>query len=208
MASGRVDLVGAGAPAAAAEAPAASAPAVNTNGVLFWPVATIALLADLATKAFAEAVLGPAGFPHRVLGDAVRLTLVYNPGAAFGLSLGPYSRGIFLTLTAVILRVLWLLYRRTPDRHNARVAALALLMGGALGNAVDRVRSAQGVVDFLDLGVGAHRWPTFNLADVAVTTGAVLLFTVLWREDEEQDAARAAAAPGAPAADADAARAA
>jgi signal peptidase II len=88
--------------------------------------------------------------------------------------------------------VLWLLYRRTPDRHNARVTALALLMGGALGNAVDRVRSAQGVVDFLDLGVGAHRWPTFNLADVAVTTGAVLLFTVLWREDEEENAGRAA----------------
>lgn len=163
---------------------AAPAAAVNTNGVLFWPVAVLVLLADLATKALAEAALGPPGFAHRLVGDAVRLNLVYNPGAAFGLSLGPYSRAIFLALTAVILRVLWALYRTTRDRDNGRVFALALLVAGALGNAVDRVRSAQGVVDFVDVGIGPHRWPTFNLADVAVTFGAVLLFAALWRDEQ------------------------
>jgi signal peptidase II len=168
---------------------------VNTNGVLFWPVAVLVGLADLATKAFAEAALGAPGFPHRVLGDAVRFTLVYNPGAAFNLHLGPYSRGIFLALTAVVLRVLWGLYRRTPDRDNLRVLALALLCSGAVGNAIDRVRSAQGVVDWLDVGVGAHRWPTFNVADVAVTAGAVLLFRVLWREERAAAAAPARAEP-------------
>ncbi len=161
---------------------------VNTNGVVFWPVTTFVLLADLATKALAEFLLASsAGYPTRVVGDVVRLSLVYNPGAAFGLSLGPHSRLIFLVLTAVILRVLWLLYRRTRDRDNARVLSLALLVGGALGNATDRVRSPLGVVDFLDLGVGPHRWPTFNLADVAVTTGAVVLFRVLWREEQEAE---------------------
>jgi signal peptidase II len=166
----------------------------NTNGVVFWPVAVLAFLADLVTKAFAEAALGAPGFPHRVLGDAVRFTLVYNPGAAFSLHLGPYSRGIFLVLTAVVLRVLWSLYKRTHDRDNARVLALALLCGGAVGNAVDRVRSAQGVVDWLDIGFGPYRWPTFNVADVAVTAGAAMLFVVLWREERDPAPASAEAA--------------
>ena len=157
--------------------------AVSTNGVVFWPVAVLVVLADLVTKALAQAALGPPGWPTPVLGDAVRFTLVYNPGAAFGLHVGPYSRGIFLALTAVVLRVVWTLYRRTRDRDNARTLACALLSGGAVGNAVDRVRSARGVVDFVDVGAGALRWPTFNMADVAVTTGAALLFAVLWREE-------------------------
>jgi signal peptidase II len=200
MASGPAELVpgvvgdGARVSAAVSAADAARADAVNTNGVVFWPVAVIVLLADLATKALAEAALGPAGFAHRIVGDVVRLNLVYNPGAAFGLTLGPYSRAIFLALTVVILRALWALYRTTRDRDDKRVLALALLAGGAVGNAVDRVRSSMGVVDFLDVGVGPHRWPTFNLADVAVTTGAVLLFSVLWR-DEHAGAERPPAAP-------------
>lgn len=164
-------------------APLPGAADANTNGVVFWPVAVAVGLTDLATKALAEAALGPPGFAHRVLGDAVRVTLLYNPGAAFNLYLGPYSRAIFLALTAVVLRALWTLYRRTRDRDNARVLALALLSAGAVGNAIDRLRSAQGVVDWLDVGVGAHRWPTFNVADAAVTIGAALLFAVLWRDE-------------------------
>lgn len=185
MASGRAELVAGG---AGADGAGADATAANTNGVVFWPVVVVVLLADLATKAFAESALGPAGFAHRIVGDVVRFNLVYNPGAAFGLTLGPYSRAIFLALTAVILRVLWALYRTTRDRHDARVFALGLLVAGAVGNAIDRVRSPSGVVDFLDVGVGAHRWPTFNLADVAVTAGAVLLFVVLWREEQRTPA--------------------
>lgn len=178
----------------AAHADPARDPA-NTNGVVFWPVAVLVVLADLATKALAEAALGAPGYPHRVLGDAVRVTLLYNPGAAFNLDLGPYSRGLFLALTAVVLRALWALYRRTRDRDNVRVFAVALLCAGAVGNAIDRVRSAQGVVDWLDLGFGAHRWPTFNLADVAVTVGAALLFVVLWREEQTPDTSPASQLP-------------
>jgi signal peptidase II len=118
-----------------------------------------------------------------VYGETVRLTLVYNPGAAFGLHLGPYSRWIFLSLTVGVLSILWRLYRQTRDRDNLRTFALALVCGGAIGNALDRLRSADGVVDFLDLGSGAVRWPTFNLADVAVSVGAFLLAWVLWGDD-------------------------
>lgn len=182
---------------------AAGAPAEpSTNGVVFWPVAVAVFLADLITKALAAAALWPRGLPHPVLGDGVRLTLVYNPGAAFGLHLGPHSRWLFLALTAAVLRVLWRLYRRTRDRDNVRTVALALLCAGAVGNAVDRVRSSEGVIDFIDLGIGALRWPTFNLADVAVTGGAALLAWVLWGADDADGVASAlqrAPAPGSPA---------
>ena len=188
--------------AAQADAPGAA----NTNGVVFWPVLVLVLLVDLVTKAVAVSALTCCGFPYEIVGDRVRLTLVYNPGAAFGLHLGAYSRWIFLALTAVVLRVLWHLYRRTPDRANGRVLAIALVMAGALGNAVDRLRSSQGVIDFLDVGVGAWRWPTFNVADVAVTTGAALLAWTLWGEEDEAPA-HAASAPLVPAPDgADASR--
>ena len=152
----------------------------NTNGLVFWPVTLAVVLADVVTKAMAVYTLHPAGVPYSVYGDAVRLTLVYNP---FGLHLGPHSRGIFLALTAGVLAILWKLYRQTRDRDNLRTFALAMVCGGAVGNALDRLRSVDGVVDFLDLGTSAVRWPTFNLADVAVSMGAFLLAWVLWGDD-------------------------
>jgi signal peptidase II len=56
-----------------------------------------------------------------------------------------------------------------------------------LGNVIDRIRSAEGVVDFLDFGIGQLRWPVFNIADTAVTIGAVLLLASLWAEDKRRD---------------------
>jgi len=58
-----------------------------------------------------------------------------------------------------------------------------MILGGAFGNLIDRLRSGQGVVDFIDVGIGEHRWPTFNIADIGVSCGAVLLAWILWRED-------------------------
>jgi signal peptidase II len=167
--------------------------------VVFWPVAAFVVLADVITKAMAVYTLHPVGLPHEVFGDAVRLTLVYNPGAAFGLHVGPHSRWVFLALTALVLLALWRLYGQTRDRDNVRTASLALVCGGAVGNAIDRVRSADGVVDFIDIGAGLARWPTFNLADVAVSSGAFLLAWVLWGEERAAAgtsvAAEAAEAP-------------
>lgn len=151
---------------------------------VFWGVAASVLLADAFTKVLAVDRLAPAYLPRPVLGDGVRLTLVYNPGAAFGLHLGAQSRWIFVALTLVALTVLWRLYLDTPLSHRARTLALALVAGGAMGNLLDRLKSMRGVVDFIDIGVGAWRWPTFNVADIAVTSGAILLGWVLWGADE------------------------
>jgi signal peptidase II len=155
----------------------------NVNALVFWPTLVGVLLADIVTKAIAVYALQPRGFPHAVLGETLRLTLVYNPGAAFGLSVGSWSRLFFIGLTCVAVPVIWRLYKASRPFDNARVLALALVMAGALGNVLDRLKSADGVVDFLDIGVGSWRWPTFNVADIAVTTGALLLALVLWRED-------------------------
>jgi signal peptidase II len=141
------------------------------------------VIADAFTKVMAVDRLMPSRLPRQVVGEAVRLTLVFNPGAAFGLHFGPWSRWIFTALTIGALGLLWSLYRATRPGDVVRTLALALVCGGAVGNLLDRLRSGRGVVDFIDVGVGSARWPTFNVADMAVSCGAVLLAIVLWRED-------------------------
>ncbi|MDB4880094.1 MAG: Lipoprotein signal peptidase [Gemmatimonadetes bacterium] len=166
----------------------------GSNALLFWPVIAVVAGLDIVTKAIAVRALVPQRVPHEVLGNAVRFTLVYNPGAAFGLHLGDYSRWIFTTLTIVALVILGRLFMQTREGDRPRVLALALVCAGAIGNLLDRLRSDMGVVDFLDVGIGTTRWPTFNIADMAVSTGAVLLAWVLWQEDLA--AARPAAGGG------------
>jgi signal peptidase II len=162
---------------------------------LFWPVLITVVLSDIITKWIAVRDLYPRGVPREVFGDVVRLTLVYNRGAAFGINVGEYSRWIFLALTVVALVILAQLYRATPGRDIARTLAISLVSAGAIGNLIDRVRGPQGVVDFIDIGFGDMRWPTFNVADMAVSTGAILLAYVLWHEEkaEKRSAAQVSA---------------
>jgi len=124
--------------------------------------------------------------PVPVLGDFFRLTYIYNRGAAFGLHVGEYSRYVFLALTVVAIVVLLVWYRSTPTSDRLRLVAIASVTGGAIGNLIDRVRSERGVVDFLDVGFGSVRWPVFNVADIAVTTGALLLAYSLWKEEQAE----------------------
>lgn len=164
------------------------------KALLYWPILLVVVLLDVITKYLAVTLLAPSGVPHSVIGDAVRLALVYNPGAAFGLYLGSFSRWIFMVLTVGALFVLRRLYKHAGAGDNARVIAVALVSAGAIGNLLDRIRSELGVVDFIDIGFGSHRWPTFNVADIAVSGGALLLAFVLWGEDKRAELAAAAAA--------------
>jgi signal peptidase II len=154
-------------------------------------------VADQVTKVLAEQLLAPRYVPHRVIGDIVRFTLAYNPGAAFSMSLGQYSRYIFGAFAIVALVVLWRLYRMTGTGGRAgdrtRILALGLAWGGAAGNLIDRFRSPLGVVDFIDIGYRDIRFWTFNVADSAVTVGALVLAWSLSREDHDQRMAEAAA---------------
>ncbi|MEO5816140.1 MAG: signal peptidase II [Gemmatimonadaceae bacterium] len=165
---------------------------------LFWTTASSVVLADFVTKLMAEHYLAPRYVPHRIIGDWLRFTLAYNPGAAFSMSLGVYSRYIFGAFAIIALVVLWRLYKMTGTGARAgdrtRIIALALAWGGAAGNLVDRFRSPHGVVDFIDIGYGNVRFWTFNIADSAVTVGALILAWSLSREDHDQRAQHAASA--------------
>lgn len=154
---------------------------------LFWSLIAGVVAIDVITKIAAVQFLPGQRVPQNVFGEVVRLTLVFNPGAAFGLNLGPWSREIFLVLTVIALVILGRLYRGTRADDILRVVALGLVCGGAIGNLIDRVRSPIGVVDFMDIGFRDWRWPTFNVADIAVSTGAFLLAWALWGEEHRPE---------------------
>jgi len=150
----------------------------------FWPILGTLVLADCSTKELVQTALTGNPGPHPLLGDWLRVTLAYNPGAALNLSLGDASRVVFGTIAATAVVALLLLYRRTPPTARLRAAALALVAGGALGNLLDRLRSPLGVIDFIDVGIGDARFWTFNVADMGVVVGALLLAMVLWRDEK------------------------
>jgi signal peptidase II len=155
----------------------------------FWPLLFLLTFADCTTKRLAEEHL-MRHVPHQVVGDVVRFTLAYNPGAAFSFSLGEYSRVGFTVIALCVLIALGSVYRSTASQDRLQAIALALVAGGALGNMLDRFRSPggtyRGVVDFIDIGVSGWRFWTFNLADVGVTVGAVLLALLLLKRGNDQ----------------------
>jgi signal peptidase II len=159
---------------------------------VFVLAAGLIIVLDAITKYIAELRLG-GGETISVVGEWVRLHLVYNRGAAFGLHLGPYSRWIFLVIAIVAVVILYRMSVSSPPGDRFRQLALGLVAGGAVGNLIDRIRSEQGVVDFLDVGIGALRWPTFNVADIGVSCGAIALALSLWREDVRKPAPNSAA---------------
>jgi len=125
------------------------------------------LLADQLLKRWA---LG-ASLPQEVL-PFLRLTLVMNRGALFGLMAHPWAGPLLTAATALgAMAVGWFLWRA---RSRPARLALGLVLGGALGNLIDRLRWGA-VVDFADLHWGDYHWPAFNLADAAITVGVGLL---------------------------------
>lgn len=152
----------------------------------FWAIVAVVTTLDYFSKNLAVERLTPRHVPHPIIGDFVRFTLAYNPGAAFGMHLGPASRWIFGILSLVIVAVL---LRATSDLTRfSRLAAIGvpIVIGGAIGNLLDRIRQRDGVVDFIDIGIGDVRFWTFNVADTAVTIGAICLILALWQAERAQ----------------------
>jgi len=157
----------------------------SSNGRTFWTAALTIFAGDVVTKYLAVTRLMPH-MPRNVFGPFARLTLAYNPYAAFSMSLGSFSRVIFGTFAAVALVVLWRIHRQTGPGEALKSLALGLAWGGAAGNLLDRLRSPRGVVDFIDIGVGRIRFWTFNVADSGVTIGVCLLAWILWQEERRR----------------------
>jgi len=163
-------------------------PALRGLGLI--AVALLAFLADTLSKGWAEQSL--AGRPPiEVIGDTFQLDLGYNTGIAFGI----FANGgaavliasgiVIVVLSAWVIRALW----RSPG-PALPLSPIGLILGGAAANFVDRFGDGR-VTDFLDIGVGTLRWPTFNLADSAIVLGLGLLALAVWT-DEHKDPQRAA----------------
>jgi signal peptidase II len=151
----------------------------------YWIALAVFLVADVITKQVAERTL-LLHRPRPVIGEWVQFTLAYNPGAAFSMHVGDASRWVFSIIAVVVLILLWRMLREAPPADVLRGTAVGMVSAGAIGNLLDRLRSERGVVDFLDLGVGSWRFYTFNVADMGVTIGAVLLAWSLWQEGRQQ----------------------
>ena len=151
---------------------------------VFWPLVLTLILSDCASKRWAESHLTELT-PEPVMGNVLRWTLAYNKDGAMGISFGDASRVLLILATLIALFVLARLYRSAEPKDTSLAAATALILGGALGNLIDRVRWNGGVIDFIDVGFGATRFWIFNVADMGVTVGAALLGWLLWRKSED-----------------------
>jgi len=116
-----------------------------------------------------------------IIPDLFSITYVRNKGAAFGLFAGQNSlfRALFFSSVSLLaFFFLGLMIYQAPNNDKWQTISLSLLLGGAMGNIVDRVRMGE-VIDFLDFYIGAYHWPAFNVADSAITIGVTLLMIQL-----------------------------
>ncbi|MEJ2205094.1 MAG: signal peptidase II [Gemmatimonadota bacterium] len=144
----------------------------------------LVIVLDLITKRWALVALND-GVRGELLGGLVPLTLAFNKGAAFGIRIGDDSRWLFIPITLVALVLLGMLFRQAARGDHLRIAAISLVVSGAIGNLYDRVRWSQGVVDFIGpIDLGFWDFPIFNVADMAITCGAILLALSFWQEEQ------------------------
>ncbi|MGH7574500.1 MAG: signal peptidase II [Longimicrobiales bacterium] len=144
-------------------------------------IATI-VVADIATKRWALEALSHGSTVHWLGG--MPFTLAYNTGIAFGLEVPTAARWVLIVASVVVVIMLGGLFRQARPDDWPRVMSISLVTAGAIGNLVDRVRWGRGVVDFIGpIDLGFMHWPIFNVADMAITVGAISLGLSLWRED-------------------------
>ena len=158
--------------------------------MLFYYVALTVILLDQATKlVIVEALRVGQGIP--VIPGFFDIVFVLNPGAAFGF-LATLSEGVrspfFILITVVAVSLIVFYHTRFLHADRLASVALGLILGGAIGNLIDRLRYGM-VVDFLDFHVSRYHWPAFNVADSAISIGVglMLLDMVLdWRREKRR----------------------
>ena len=160
---------------------------MKKNDVIFFVTAAVIILLDQITKHYIDSYMS-VGDSFPVIQGLFNITHVRNPGAAFGIfSKSPeIFRTVFLIAVTSAAMVLILYYIRTNrERGGLLNLAMSLIFGGAIGNLVDRIRFGE-VIDFLDFYIGSHHWPAYNVADSAISTGAVLLLiAMIWKKGEK-----------------------
>jgi signal peptidase II len=156
---------------------------VKQKTLLATMLITTIVLMDIVTKRWALESLDHGATVSAV---GIPLTLAFNTGIAFGLDVPSAGRWILVGASVFVVIMLAGLFHQAKPGDWVRVSAISLVTAGALGNLIDRVRWENGVVDFIGpIDLGLFHWPIFNVADMAITTGAILLGLSLWREDAE-----------------------
>lgn len=148
-------------------------------------IIVLVLAADQAAKHAIEKYTAPDYF-HVVIPGLLNLIQTHNPGVAFSMFASAHSPAVRFLLVlfsvGVIVFLFWLLAAERAGGRTGQVG-MALIIGGAAGNVLDRL-TRRGVTDFIDLHLGSHHWPTFNVADSAIVIGAILVLVELFHDWE------------------------
>ena len=156
---------------------------------IFMPILAMGLPLDQVTKILVMLKL-PLGSQMSLIPGFLNLVHVRNKGAAFGLLSGwsvQFAWLFFVATAGLVLVVLGYLLWRLTDDHWGAALGYSLVLTGALGNLIDRVRLGE-VVDFIDVYWGRYHWPAFNIADSLVCVGAAILAWVIIRDEKTADA--------------------
>jgi len=155
------------------------------SGLSYVWLAVAIILVDQLTKWWALSSLSL--YEPIIILPFFNLTLAFNHGAAFSFlgDAGGWQRWLFIILAMAVSLVLTIWLAKTPKSQLWLTIGLTLILGGAIGNVIDRV-SLHYVVDFLDFHWHEWHYPTFNVADIAITCGAILLVLDAWKSEPEQ----------------------
>lgn len=154
---------------------AATKPSLRNSAIIWLLLSTVIIMLDLWTKQMALNHLD-YNSPVPVIDGVLNWTLLYNYGAAFSFlgDAGGWQKWLFSGLAVVISSLLAWWLSRLPRSDWKQAVPFALVIGGALGNLIDRLRFGY-VVDFIDVYYDVHHWPAFNIADSAIVVGAILI---------------------------------
>lgn len=143
---------------------------VKRNIKIFLLFLFLALLLDQVSKIFVITVINPFDPPRDIIGSLIRFKLAFNPYGVFSLQFGPK----FLYYVLNVVGITAFTFIGLSQEKKIDAAVWALIIGGALGNFLDRLRLKY-VIDFIDMGIGNYRWYVYNLADAFITIGIVTL---------------------------------
>lgn len=164
----------------------------GARALYLW-ITALVVAVDQASKALVDRLM-ELHESRDLIGGLVRLTYVRNRGAAFGVLSEaelPYQSLLFAAVSVLALCAITVYAWRLPAASRLPRLALALIIGGALGNLIDRLRLGY-VVDFVDVYWGRHHWPAFNVADSCITVGVALLVIDMLRQPRAEPAAEPA----------------
>lgn len=153
--------------------------------IILTAVAALVIIIDQISKYAVQHMLAMHDYIEIIPG-LFNLTYVQNPGAAFGIfgeTAGILRLVILIGISIFALAMLLFMYQKTEGRYTLTHSGIAMIIGGAVGNLIDRIRLSW-VMDFLDFYWNGHHWPAFNIADAAITLGTVILmFNILFSKN-------------------------